>query len=156
MPKLSTSIFLPLLPLLIAACSDGTRSIDKDSMLLKAFESPDTFFEAHKSTGVKVGTYAADGAGPILEFPKSSTVKVQASFDLSRPKGTFIFYLKPESGGYQNALFATGYLSGENEISGITQYFYIPDFGQLAGPARVFVYVPGQGAGETTLTVSSR
>jgi hypothetical protein len=153
MSKLSTNTFLPLISLVVAACSDGMRSSDKDSTLIKAFESPDAFFEARKSTEVKVGAYSADGSGPILESGKNSTIRVQASFDLSRPKGTFIFYLKPESGGYKNALFATGYLGGENEISGIDQYFYIPDFGQMSGQARVFVYIPEHGAGEATLTV---
>ena len=89
----------------------------------------------------------------LQNIPMGSTIRVHAKYARFRPNGTYIFYLKPSTGGYKNVMIHTGEYGGANELSGTYSSFYIPTLGQMAGKVEIFVYIPGRGVGVVTTTI---
>lgn len=89
----------------------------------------------------------------IKETTQGEVIKVHSKFQESYPEGTYIFYIKPDTGGYENAMIFTGKHSGLNKISGTYASFYIPKIGQITGNAKIYVYIPGFGVGITSIKI---
>lgn len=117
-------------------------------------EQMDNFFlNAPLSELVKVTVSKETDSEEIDTASQGDVIKVHANFDMSYPEGTYIFYIRPDTGAYENAMIAKGRLSGTNKLSGLYASFYIPRLGQITGTAKIFVYVPGQGVGSTSINI---
>lgn len=118
-----------------------------------------SFFADSRTTSVKVSVFVNQGVERgsvrVQEVIMGSVVRVKAEFAGFKPKGGYIFCIEPRTGSYENAMIYRGTLDGKNEVGDIEAYFYIPPFGQMAGRAKVFVYVPELGTGFTRLDIKS-
>ena len=112
------------------------NSIEKQTapnVVLSSLEVLEAFFENTEPGNVEVVIADADpgkiSKDSITSTSLGSVIKVGARFGSSKPEGTYIFYLKPDTGGYENAMIYKGYMGGENELNGVDAYFYIPPHG---------------------------
>lgn len=120
-------------------------------------EALDEFFLNAKTTGLVDVWVTEEGRDDRIErASQGQVIKVHSQFRSSKPEGNYIFYIRPDTGGYENALIFKGRHSGVNQISGTYASFYIPKVGQMDGVAKIYVYIPEHGVGFTTLNIISR
>ena len=116
-------------------------------------ESLEDFFAQAETGSVKVFISDAQSRASVNDIIMGSVVKVSAAYPSSKPEGTYVFYVRPSTGGYKNAMIFKGNHGGSNEISGTYASFYIPNIGQMSGSVDFFVYIPGHGVGKTSAVI---
>lgn len=118
-------------------------------------EQIDNFFvNSQPSQSVTLSVYDVENDSIEIDSAKTGMViKVHARYPTSKSEGNYIFYLRPESGAYENAMISKGRVHGINKLSGIYTTFYLPKIGQLPGTAKLYAYIPGHGVGIKDLEI---
>ena len=75
-------------------------------------ESLEDFFAQAETGSVKVSITDAQSRATDNDIIIGSVVKVSAVYPSSKPEGTYVFYVRPSTGGYKNAMIFKGIHGG--------------------------------------------